>query len=136
MEMKDEQCKGQIPSGVLWGEQIKTDDYAHRYGLGESREDRAISGDEPVGDNRENVTRIDAYRSKGIRPTTHGGTLRCLIDEVDYQRKSIKKRIQRHKDDIAELQEEYDRQILRRNTLCELLENWQRNVEQITESGG
>ena len=135
MGMTNEQCANQIAPRFLRGEQIEKDDHAHGYGLGEPGAYRAIPGDEPIGDNRKNVTGINTRKPGRARPATHGGTLRCLIEDVQSQRKALLRRIARHQEEILEYQEELIRQRRREETLIDLLENWQRNVAEITDQG-
>jgi hypothetical protein len=58
-----------------------------------------------------------------------------LIEDVQSQRRALSRRIGRYQEEIVELQEEMFRQKQRERTLVDLLENWQRNVEQVTDQG-
>ena len=125
----------QSPGSEVRGIQTETgfDDY--RRGVAESSSDGSIFGDEPIGTDRA-ILAGDAPRRRGrIRPRTHGGTLRCLIEDVQSQRRALSRRIGRYQEEIVELQEEMFRQKQRERTLVDLLENWQRNVEQVTDQG-
>lgn len=128
------QSKGN--AGNLRGEQDPEKHQDYRNGLGSIGEQSRFPGDQQVGTNRAIFQGNDAGNPGRIRPETHGGTLRCLIEDVRSQRRAISRKISRHQEDIVELQEELFRQNQREKTLLELLSNWQRNVEQITESGG
>jgi hypothetical protein len=95
----------------------------------------AVARDESIRANRAILTGNATVRQSRVRPATHGGTLRCLIEDVQSQRKALQRKIARSQEEILECQEELLRQKNREQTLIELLENWQRNVETLTGSG-
>ena len=119
----------------LRGKQDPEEHQDHRGGLDTLREESQFFGDEPIGTDRAILTGDAPRRRRGIRPGTHGGTLRCLIADVQSQRRTLSRRIERYQEEITELQEEMFRQKQREKTLVDLLENWQRNVAEITDQG-
>ena len=120
----------------IWISQAETSPHDHRRRMAEFTGDGGIARDEPIGTDRAVLAGDAPLGQRRVRPQTHGGTLRCLIEDVRSQRKAISRKISRHQEDIIEFQEEMFRQTQREKILTELLDNWQRTVEELTESGG
>ena len=90
---------------------------------------------QPIRTDREGSEGTATRRRTRVRPQTHGGTLRCLIDGVQSQSKALRKKLERYDQEIVECHEELFRLRKQEETLAELLENWQRNVDEITDQG-